>query len=105
MCVVFSVDSDSSLDRVSSHWIPTIQRAREEAGKNVGSPIILVGNKVRCGAGLHCAVCCVLCSAQVDLAQIDTRKNESDLEKLLTPIMKKYREVETCVEVRWLVTM
>lgn len=42
ICLVYSVDDDDSLVRVTSHWLPYIRDALSHSR----CPIILVGNKV-----------------------------------------------------------
>lgn len=42
ICVVYSVDDEDSLDRVSSHWMPLIRQIHSD----VHCPVVLVGNKI-----------------------------------------------------------
>lgn len=69
ICVVYSVDNPESIEKVTSYWMPTIQRV---LGVDHGRPVILVGNKC------------------------DT--NESSMMEQVLPIMNQYSEIETCVE-------
>lgn len=78
ICVVYSVDDRSTFERVTSHWLPTIRRALQSDGEHNAVPVILVGNK------------------------IDVRQDPEaghDLEGDITPVMRRFKEVETCVEV------
>lgn len=45
ICVVYAVDDDDSMDRISSHWLPLI-REHSDAASDRRSPVVLVGNKV-----------------------------------------------------------
>lgn len=69
VCVVYAVDDEISLDRVSSHWLPFI---RDQTTGDCRKPIVLVGNKID----------------TVDYSTID---------HVLT-IMEEFNEVESCVE-------
>lgn len=42
VCVVYSVDDESTFDKVASHWLPFIR----ECTPDQRCPVILVGNKV-----------------------------------------------------------
>ncbi|KAJ3338174.1 ERMES complex Ca(2+)-binding regulatory GTPase gem1 [Gonapodya sp. JEL0774] len=71
ICILYSISSPPTFDRVSSHWIPYIR----SLGRNV--PVVLVGNK------------------------IDTRGEDVTnemLEETIMPVMEEFKEVETCVE-------
>ncbi|XP_035224430.1 mitochondrial Rho GTPase 1-like isoform X5 [Stegodyphus dumicola] len=69
ICIVYAVDDDETIDKITSYWLPFIQ---EQLGENHQIPIVLVGNKV-------------------DLVEY------SSLEIIL-PIMNEYAEIESCVE-------
>ena len=69
VCVVYSVDDEDTLDSVTDHWLPFIERT---LGSEHHTPIILVGNKV-------------------DLVDYSTMD-------MVLPIMNDYEEIETCVE-------
>lgn len=69
VCVVYAVDDESSLDRISSHWLPFI---RDHSSGDIRKPVVLVGNKID----------------MVDYSTID---------HVLT-IMEEFNEVESCVE-------
>jgi mitochondrial Rho GTPase 1 len=43
VCIVYSVEDEESLERISSHWLPLI---RELMGDKQRKPIVLVGNKI-----------------------------------------------------------
>lgn len=43
VCIVYSVDDDNSLDRVTSYWLPFI---RDCVPTEQRKPVVLVGNKV-----------------------------------------------------------
>ena len=43
ICIVYSVEDEDTLDRVTSHWLPLI---RSTLGQQHHTPVILVGNKV-----------------------------------------------------------
>lgn len=44
VCIVYSVEDDASIDRITSHWLPFIRKsvAEDEPRK----PVVLVGNKI-----------------------------------------------------------
>lgn len=43
VCVVYAVDDDDTLDRITSHWLPYIRTAIPADQRK---PVVLVGNKV-----------------------------------------------------------
>lgn len=44
VCIVYAVDDDDTLDRITSHWLPLL---REAVGNDQPmKPVVLVGNKV-----------------------------------------------------------
>ncbi|XP_061425953.1 mitochondrial Rho GTPase 1-like isoform X1 [Lethenteron reissneri] len=69
ICIVYAVDNERSIEKITSKWVPLINETIE---KDERIPIILVGNK----------------SDVVD---------HSTMEAIL-PIMNQYTEIETCVE-------
>jgi len=69
ICIVYSVESDESIDRLTSVWLSLI---RDVLGEDHKKPVVLVGNKT-------------------DLVDY------SSLDVILT-IMNSYPEIETCVE-------
>ncbi|XP_036342190.1 mitochondrial Rho GTPase-like isoform X3 [Rhagoletis pomonella] len=70
VCIVYSVEDDDSLDRITSHWLPLVRNAIGPDQQR--KPIVLVGNKV-------------------DLIEYST------IDSVLT-IMEDFPEVESCVE-------
>jgi Ras family protein T1 len=50
VCVVYAVDDEDSLDSVTDHWLPFIQRT---LGERHTTPVILVGNKVNSFVTAH----------------------------------------------------
>ncbi len=42
VAIVYGVDDDETLDSVTDHWLPFVERT---LGEGHGTPIILVGNK------------------------------------------------------------
>lgn len=44
VCVVYSVEDDATVDRITSHWLPFIREAAPSGGQR--TPVVLVGNKV-----------------------------------------------------------
>ncbi|XP_018799104.1 PREDICTED: mitochondrial Rho GTPase isoform X3 [Bactrocera latifrons] len=70
VCIVYSVEDEDSLDRITSHWLPLIRTAIGEDQQR--KPVVLVGNKV-------------------DLIEYST------IDSVLT-IMEDFPEVESCVE-------
>lgn len=69
VCVVYAVDDENSLDRISSHWLPFI---RDHSQGDTRKPVVLVGNKI-------------------DLVDYST------IDHVLT-VMEEFNEVESCVE-------
>ncbi|SPP82737.1 mitochondrial Rho GTPase isoform X3 [Drosophila guanche] len=86
VCIVYAVDDDDSLDRITSHWLPFIRSKcnasvdgdaetepeTEAAGECLRKPIVLVGNKV-------------------DLIDYSTMDS-------VLAIMEDFPEIESCVE-------
>ncbi|XP_013113854.1 mitochondrial Rho GTPase isoform X3 [Stomoxys calcitrans] len=70
VCIVYAVDDDDTLDRITSHWLPLIRKAVPEDQQK--KPIVLVGNKV-------------------DLIEYSTINS-------VLGIMEEFPEVESCVE-------
>uniref|UniRef100_A0A4W5Q8C2 Mitochondrial Rho GTPase n=1 Tax=Hucho hucho TaxID=62062 RepID=A0A4W5Q8C2_9TELE len=69
ICIVYAVNNKTSIEKVTSHWIPLIN---DNTDKDSRVPVILVGNKS-------------------DLVE------HSSMETIL-PVMNQYTEIETCVE-------
>ncbi|XP_063740206.1 mitochondrial Rho GTPase 1b isoform X1 [Eleginops maclovinus] len=69
ICIVYSVNNKTSIEKVTSHWLPLIN---DNTDKDSRVPLILVGNKS-------------------DLVE------HSSMETIL-PIMNRHSEIETCVE-------
>ncbi|XP_059616035.1 mitochondrial Rho GTPase-like isoform X5 [Phlebotomus argentipes] len=69
VCIVYSVEDDSSIERIASHWLPLI---RDSMPMDQRKPVVLVGNKVDL----------------VDFSTIDQ----------VLAIMEEFPEVESCVE-------
>ncbi|XP_022215201.1 mitochondrial Rho GTPase isoform X3 [Drosophila obscura] len=86
VCIVYAVDDDDSLDRITSHWLPFIrskchasldgdaetEAETEAAGEGLRKPIVLVGNKI-------------------DLIDYSTMDS-------VLAIMEDFPEIESCVE-------
>ncbi|CAN7056244.1 hypothetical protein IGI04_014068 [Brassica rapa subsp. trilocularis] len=68
--LTYACDQPATLDRLSSYWLPELRRLQIKA------PVIVVGCK------------------------LDLRDERSPvrLEDIMAPIMKEYREIETCIE-------
>ena len=69
ICIIYSVEDDDTIDRITSLWLPVI---RDNLGEEHRTPVVLVGNK----------------SDLVEYSSLD----------VILPIMNQYPEVETCVE-------
>jgi len=88
VCIVYAVDDDDSLDRITSHWLPLVRakcntsldgegdaeaEAEGDAQREpIRKPIVLVGNKI-------------------DLIEYSTMDS-------VLAIMEDYPEIESCVE-------
>ncbi|XP_031350008.1 mitochondrial Rho GTPase isoform X2 [Photinus pyralis] len=68
ICVVYAVDNDDSLDRVSTYWLPLIRQHHPD----YTCPVVLVGNKI-------------------DLVDYSTIEG-------VYALMEDYAEIETCIE-------
>ncbi|KAK9695169.1 Ras family [Popillia japonica] len=68
ICVVYAVDDDDSIDRISSYWLPLIRLSHPDNS----CPVVLVGNKI-------------------DLV------DESTIDGVYS-IMEEFSEIETCIE-------
>lgn len=44
ICIVYSVEDEVSLDRISQHWLPLIRDSTNESEHR--KPVVLVGNKI-----------------------------------------------------------
>lgn len=44
VCIVYSVEDESSMDRISEHWLPLIRDSVNESEQR--KPVVLVGNKI-----------------------------------------------------------
>lgn len=42
VCIVYAVDNDDSIDRITSHWMPLIRQNHPD----IPCPVVLVGNKI-----------------------------------------------------------
>lgn len=69
ICIVYSVEDDDTIERITTDWLPLI---RDNLGEEHRTPVVLVGNK----------------SDLVEYSSLD----------VILPIMNQYPEVETCVE-------
>ncbi|KRF83797.1 mitochondrial Rho GTPase isoform X3 [Drosophila virilis] len=79
VCIVYAVDDDDSLDRITSHWLPLVRSTCNSNSSSTDGepdvarkPIVLVGNKI-------------------DLIEYST------IDSVLA-IMEDYPEIESCVE-------
>ncbi|CAG9862173.1 unnamed protein product [Phyllotreta striolata] len=68
VCIVYSVDDEESIERISSYWMPLIRRNHPDST----CPVVLVGNKI-------------------DLIEYSTIDNTFE-------IMEEFSEIETCIE-------
>lgn len=69
VCIVYAVDDEDTIERITSHWLPFV---RETVTEDQRLPVILVGNK----------------SDLLDFSTMET----------MMPILNDFAEVETCVE-------
>lgn len=69
ICIVYSVDNNSTIEKVDSYWIPLIHQVVPVDDRK---PIVLVGNK----------------SDVLEASSIEA----------IMPVMNRYAEIETCVE-------
>ncbi|XP_069122733.1 mitochondrial Rho GTPase 1-A-like isoform X2 [Argopecten irradians] len=69
VCIVYSVDDEDSIERITTFWLPYL---RSCLGEEHRTPVILVGNK----------------TDMLDFSTMET----------MMPIMNDFAEVETCVE-------
>lgn len=72
ICVVYSVEEEDTLEKITTKWLPFIKESLESLGENQTRPVILVGNKVDL----------------VDYTTIDA----------MIKIMEDFPEIESCVE-------
>jgi Ras family protein T1 len=68
--LTYACDQPSTLDRLSSYWLPELRRLEIKA------PVIVVGCKL----------------------DLRDERSPARLEDIMSPIMKEYREIETCIE-------
>ncbi|UYV79795.1 RHOT2 [Cordylochernes scorpioides] len=69
VCIVYAVDNDETIDKITTFWLPFI---RKRLGESHRTPVVLIGNK----------------ADLVDYSSLD----------LVIPIMNEFTEIETCVE-------
>ncbi|OWF40098.1 Mitochondrial Rho GTPase 1 [Mizuhopecten yessoensis] len=69
VCIVYSVDDEDSIERITTFWLPYLRNC---LGQDHRTPVILVGNK----------------TDMLDFSTMET----------MMPIMNDFAEVETCVE-------
>nr|ALG00086.1 Rho GTPase [Azumapecten farreri]ALG00104.1 Rho GTPase [Azumapecten farreri] len=69
VCIVYSVDDEDSIERITTFWLPYLRNC---LGEDHRTPVILVGNK----------------TDMLDFSTMET----------MMPIMNDFAEVETCVE-------
>ncbi|OTF79727.1 mitochondrial Rho GTPase 1-like protein [Euroglyphus maynei] len=69
ICIVYAINNEMTIDKISTYWLPLIH---QKLGENHNIPIILVGNK----------------SDLVEYSSIET----------VLPLMNQYKEIEICVE-------
>lgn len=62
VCIVYSVEDDSSIERITSHWLPFVRNSVAEDEQR--KPVVLVGNKIDL----------------VDYSTIDVREEEEEEE-------------------------
>lgn len=43
ICIVYSVEDEATMDRITSHWLPLIREAVHGPERK---PVVLVGNKI-----------------------------------------------------------
>lgn len=43
VCIVYSVENDEAIDRITTHWLPFI---RDSTSVDQRKPVVLVGNKI-----------------------------------------------------------
>ncbi|KAJ8959991.1 hypothetical protein NQ318_009426 [Aromia moschata] len=68
VCIVYAVDDDDSIDRITSYWMPLIRQNHPDKP----CPVVLVGNKI-------------------DLVEYSTIDG-------IFEIMEEFSEIETCIE-------
>ena len=88
VCVVYAVDDETSLDRVSTHWLPFIRD--HSAGDGSRKPVVLVGNKIDLGEFFNPRNFIIL---TLEILSVDY----STIDHVLT-VMEEFNEVESCVE-------
>ncbi|XP_017848010.1 mitochondrial Rho GTPase isoform X3 [Drosophila busckii] len=75
VCIVYAVNDDDTLDRITTHWLPLVRATCNSADGEpdvMRKPIVLVGNKID----------------TIDYSTIDS----------VLAIMEDYPEIESCVE-------
>lgn len=90
VCIVYSVEDDPSIERITSHWLPFIRSSVGEDEPR--KPVVLVGNKIDL----------------VDYSTIDVSKPEMSpgepvnyrvgIFQHVLSIMEEFPEIESCVE-------
>lgn len=96
MCIVYSVEDESALDRITQHWLPLI-RDSVNGPPEQRKPVVLVGNKIDL---IDYSTIDVSWQHTVYLMQsIDLNSNYFlDYLQNVLGIMEDFPEVESCVE-------
>lgn len=90
VCVVYAVDDDDTLDRITSHWLPYIRNA---ISADQRKPVVLVGNKVDLVEHSTIDV-----SNLLDFYSLRVLSNDFVCFQIVLTIMEDFPEVESCVE-------
>lgn len=95
VCIVYSVEDESSLDRITTHWLPFV-RESTSGGTDQRKTVVLVGNKVDL---VDYSTIDVSIWLKVELWAEEMNNNSflSGPQQVLT-IMEDFPEVESCVE-------
>eukprot|EP00730_Choanoeca_flexa_P001134 TRINITY_DN10492_c0_g1_i5.p1 TRINITY_DN10492_c0_g1~~TRINITY_DN10492_c0_g1_i5.p1 ORF type:complete len:258 (+),score=35.62 TRINITY_DN10492_c0_g1_i5:25-798(+) len=75
ICLVYALNSETSMSRMQTYWMPFIRRTVDGNLK----PVLLVGNM----------------SDLIDMSEV---KRISRLDRFITPLMNEYQECETYIE-------
>lgn len=100
ICVVYSVDDEDTLDRAASYWLPLIRRCSSDNR----CPVVLVGNKIDLVDYSTIEVCSLL--KRFKRPGFSSVLISPILQfQAVYPIMKEFTEIESCIEVRCLLSV
>ena len=104
MCIVYAVDDEDSLDKVTSYWLPLVRKACSNEQRR---PVVLVGNKVdlvdysTIDVSHPFVFLCLVLYYSFKINFFFTLFTFISVFQSVFGIMEEYSEIESCIEVRY----